>query len=87
MLYLNYSMKRRRLWIIYDRTMDWLAMHLLPAPTPTRIVIFGYRVTRLDLALQAGAVLIALGAVWWYGSWGWGLIALMLFAMMWIWLW
>jgi hypothetical protein len=66
--------------------MDWCASWL-PAPKPTGLKIFGYQVTRLDLTVQAGALLIALAAVWWYGNWGWFFIALLLFAMMWIWLW
>jgi hypothetical protein len=70
----------------YDRTMDWCA-GWLPAPTPIGLRVFGYQVTKLDLALQVGALLIALAAVAWYGSWVWFPIALLLFVMMWIWMW
>jgi hypothetical protein len=67
--------------------MDWCATHFLPPPTPTLLKIYGYRVTRLDIAVAIGAFLIALAAVGWYGHWVWFGIALLLFAMMWIWMW
>lgn len=78
---------KRRLWNVYDRTLDWLAVHLLPPPTPTRLKIFNYRVTKLDIAVTVGGVLIALVGALWYNNVGWFFISLGLLAMVWIWLW
>jgi hypothetical protein len=76
----------RRLWKLYDRTMDWCASWL-PAPKPIGLKLFEHEITWLDVTVAIGGVLIALTAWGWYGSWGWFFIALMLFAMMWIWMW
>jgi hypothetical protein len=79
--------RRLRLWIAYNRVMDWLAMHLLPAPKPIGLKIYGYDVTRLDIAMVIQAIGIGLVAVWWYGSWGWFLIGILVYVMVGLWMW
>jgi hypothetical protein len=52
--------------------LDRLA-NLLPPPTPTRFSIFSYRVTRLDIAIAIGALLIIVLGIYLHGLL-WGLI-------------
>jgi hypothetical protein len=66
--------------------MDWLALRLLPAPTPIGLRISNYEVTRLDLAVVTGMIVIATAAMFWYGNWGWFVITFLLFALMWLWM-
>jgi hypothetical protein len=77
---------QRRLSTAYNRAMDWCASWL-PGPKPIGMKLFGYDVTRLDLTVAIGGILIGVMAAFWYGSWGWFFIGVLLFAMMWIWMW
>lgn len=55
----------------YDAIMDWCATHFLPPNRPTRIKIYGYTVTLLDLAVVAYPTAAALGLWAWSGNWLW----------------
>jgi hypothetical protein len=66
--------------------MDWIAFHLLPAPKPVGLKILGYAVTRLDIAVAIGGLLIGTAAAFWYGHPVWFGISVGLFGLMWIWM-
>jgi len=53
----------------YDRAMDWIAFHIMPPNKPTRLKIFGYIVTWLDLSVVAYGIAIATGLSLIYGHW------------------
>jgi hypothetical protein len=74
-----------RVWVAYDRGMNWCASWL-PPPKPIGLKIFGYEVTRLDVAVLVGGVLISIASGLWYQSWWWALIGFLTFIGSWIWL-
>jgi hypothetical protein len=77
---------QRWLWMRYNRAIDQIAIWIYPKPIPIGIKIYGYEVSRLDVALVFYNVLLALVAVWFYSSWIWFPIAIGLFIMMWLWM-
>jgi hypothetical protein len=70
---------------IINRILDWCASWL-PAPKPIGLNIRSYDVTRLDIAMVAGGLLISTTAAFWYGHPIWFGIGVGLFGLMWIWM-
>jgi hypothetical protein len=67
----------------YDRVMDWCAVHFLPAPKPIGRKLFGYQVTRTDVAVVAYAVAGGIALSLYYSHWWWFVASMVSLTLAW----
>jgi len=79
-----------KVWKLYNRSMDGLAMLLFPANKPTRFWIAGHRIHSTEITLVFYTLLIGGGLAWYFANWLWFpatvlcmVMAAMMYRMMW----
>jgi hypothetical protein len=62
---------RTKVWKLYDRTMDGIAMILFPANKPTRFWIGKHQLHSTDITIAIYTLLIGIGLAWFFANWLW----------------
>jgi hypothetical protein len=74
---------RIRIPKIYDRVMDWCAVHFMPAPKLIGLNLFGHQVDRVDVAVVAYMMAIGIMVSLYYGHWWWFVASMASLALAW----
>jgi hypothetical protein len=74
---------RIRIPKIYDRVMNWCAVHFMPAPKPIGLNLFGHQVDRADVAVIAYMMAIGIILSLYHWHWWWVVASMASLALAW----